>query len=268
MDGLERLASAGLSRIWQQMMSGIPFGIVSAAKDKNKLTPSDLQENETYDQSLRGLLRHFSVGFVKMDGLWQNSTVQQYLPEPSLFIANPREEDVRAIAQLFEQEAYIYGDKGYFAIKNVKTGESFLEGLVNDYVRQLTKEDLKKIEEANQRPGTHPDVAPDSKIKGRTWTFDKERGEKRKSIKQELQETQKVFPEVPPNEIVAYIISPTKLAHLQIAGGFSQGDIFYAFDREVKYVRRMGIMEDTKTDVPGGGLLEIYLPIKDNYELV
>jgi hypothetical protein len=167
MEAMTKVAH-GLSRVWQQMMGGSTFGIVSAASDSNKTSQRGVDENNLRHRELQSLLRKFEIGFVNMKGLWKNSEVQKYLPEKSAFMTNIREEDVRAVAQLYDQDSYIYGSGGNFAIKKTDGSMVYLQGRVADYLKQIPPDEASFMKQ-NPENATAPGM---SVLKGRSWVFE------------------------------------------------------------------------------------------------
>lgn len=188
---IRRLAAAGLSRIWQQMLNG-SFGIISAHRGEMYLSQEGREENNRRDAELRDLLRHFNTGFVKMKGLWKDEKIGKFIPEDSLFIAGAREDDIRAIAELYGQDSYVYGNNGEFAIRSTSGGSDYMSGRVEDYIRQVEEEEVS------------PDVH--STIRGRDWLFDEERGKSLERARQQIEDTKDQLPGRNMTEVAAFIL--------------------------------------------------------------
>jgi hypothetical protein len=263
---LRKLAAAGLSRIWQQMLNGGPWGMVSAYHELNNLTPEGKKTNKTLDESLRDLLRHFGVGFVVMpQSMFVNEQIGKLLPDPSVFIANVREDDVKAIAELFGQQAYVFGENGQFAIRQTD-GTPIMQGAVKDYLRQLSKEEAAALQQ-NSENSSLPGF---SGLKGRYWAFDKDRAQNIQKAKEEIERVQKQFPRDDITDIVSYVLSEGRTARIKkvaegmYLSGKKVGYCYYHFEKPIKFVSHFDCIQlDDVTDVPPGSSLSIFLPLRE-----
>lgn len=189
---LKRLAAVGLSRMWQQMLKN-SFGIVSAYKGVDTFSPEGKAKNQQRDEQLRDLLRHFDVGFVQMDGFWTDEAIQKVTGEKSLFIAGADESTIKAVAELYDQDSYVYGNNGEFVIRPTKGGPDYMSGRVADYIRQVNPSD--------QVPANY------SETKGRKWTFDQSKGEAAQKMRDQIEQTKRQFPGANSQEVLAYLLS-------------------------------------------------------------
>lgn len=163
--------ASGLSRVLDHMNSGGSFGIVSAMDDSLKTNIKGISENNKRDRLMKQMLRRFDIGFVRLKGLWKNSEAQKYLAEKSVFIPYAREEDVRTIAELFNQDSYVFGQNGKFYIKKTDGSTTYMEGKIKDYLRQLSTEEVRDITDSSpvsSLPGA-------SFTKGRGFVFDSDK---------------------------------------------------------------------------------------------
>jgi len=125
-----KMAHAGMSRLIDHMVNG-QFAIISAENDGNKLTEEGRAENKKRDAELRDLLRTFNIGFINIKGSWLSEEVGQYLTERSLFVPNIKDEQTAiALAKLYNQEAYVFGNGGNYAVKGTNDGASYMSGNV------------------------------------------------------------------------------------------------------------------------------------------
>ena len=114
------------------------------------------------------MLRKFEIGYIRLKGIWKNQEVDKYLTEKSVFIPGAREEDIQAIADLFNQDSYVFGQNGFFTIKKTDGSATYLSGKIKDYIRQTSVDELKEITD-------HPDrssLPGASILKGRGFVFD------------------------------------------------------------------------------------------------
>lgn len=160
--------ASGLSSVIRHMIDGGSFGIVSAASDSLKLTPEGISENNRRDRLMKMMLRKFEIGYIRLKGIWKNQEVDRYLTEKSVFIPYAKEEDVQAIADLFDQDSYVFGQNGFFTIKKTDGSATYLSGKIKNYLRQTSKDEIKDITENSSRSSL-----PGASIsKGRGFVFD------------------------------------------------------------------------------------------------
>lgn len=245
---LKKIAASGLSRIWQQMMGSGSFGIVSAYDAHDEITDEGRVRNREKDQALRDVLRHFNAGFVRMKGLWRDQSLNKLIPEDSLFIPGAREQDVKAIAEIFNQHGYVYGNNGHFVIKSTDGKETWMEGEVADYLRQVPPGEVSSIES-----GQKPEIAGFSSIKGRNWMLDPQHAEHVQQAREELQRAKSL-----PQEDVRQVAA--SVSQLRLVG--RESHCFYAFEKPLKYVSRLsGIKSNDTVESPTGRSLEAFLPL-------
>ncbi len=167
-DNIIKKEASGLSSVFKHMIDGGSFGIVSAMDDSLKSNIQGIHENNKKDRLLKQLLRKFDIGYIRLKGMWKDEKSQKYLAEKSVFIPHAKEEDVRTLAELFNQDSYIYGKNGFFSIKKTDGSATYLTGDIKDYLRQVSPFELKSITD-------HPENAkiPGASVaKGRGFVFD------------------------------------------------------------------------------------------------
>lgn len=127
---LKRLAAAGLSRVLEHMWKG-PFGIISASRGRD--------DDAVRTKELKNLLKQRGYGFIDLQGgyLYEDEG-QPKVPvrEDSVFLPNISEPELQGLASQFNQESYIFGDKGRWSLKT-QAGEILTEGLVEDTFESL-----------------------------------------------------------------------------------------------------------------------------------
>lgn len=143
---IERLAAAGLSRLLSHMQSG-SFAILSASR--GQYSP---QENKGRTKSLQEFLHEHHLGFVQTAGVWPddretNPQLRKMLREDSLFIPGVSKNLAQELAAKYDQESYIWGENGTYAIIQTATGDVYQSGNVID--------DLKIIEPEELQPSTN-----------------------------------------------------------------------------------------------------------------
>lgn len=123
----KRVEAAGLSRVLNQHMRHGPFGILSAWKGNVAENPELLKENRQRDVELRKLVRSMGYGFIPLYGLYEYegpSYGSGVASEDSIFIPGISLSDISQLAEKMEQESFIWGDDGRWALYNTATGQS------------------------------------------------------------------------------------------------------------------------------------------------
>lgn len=117
---LQRLMMASsLGRIYQHFNTG-EFGIVSAF-----LSNLEEAENNQRNRELFDTLKGMGIGYVPIIGVYGAF-------ERSVFLPQVEEEVVHELAAQFEQESYIWGEKGAWVMLDTNTGDILMEG--NDFL--------------------------------------------------------------------------------------------------------------------------------------
>jgi hypothetical protein len=244
---ITRLASAGLVKLWNHMLNG-PFAIISAHNGKDNITEEGRAKNNERQGKLKQEIANAGFGFFDMKGVWENSELSKYIPEKSLFVIGIDESATHELANLYQQEAYIWGDMGSFIVRETKTGNALVQGNVKDCFRQLTPQDLKEIEQRQEgRPFGY------SEIQGRKWILDRDAKTKAQQKKKDLEQRKKEDTDIG--------VGVEKKASFDIV--YPTG-FFYSFEHPVKYLARWyGVIryEDTAEDVPARQSLSAYIPL-------
>ncbi len=128
----QRLADLGLSRLLQHMEN--PFGIVSAHVGTNTATAEGRHLNNQKQEELKVFLRAEGIVFIPLLGGWKDTVLHKIIPEDSLFLTNANKEFVAELAKRFNQQAYIYGDKGQYTIFNSQNQE-LQSGNIVDHIK-------------------------------------------------------------------------------------------------------------------------------------
>ncbi len=105
------LLASSLGRLHQHISSG-EFVIISAFLE-------DLSKKENMDRQWQLMedIRTMGYGYIPTVGVWAG------IQERSIFIYNMKFEEARTLAQKYNQESFIYGSKGLWAVYNATTGE-------------------------------------------------------------------------------------------------------------------------------------------------
>ena len=113
---LQRLVTAAsLGRIYQHFTTG-EFGIVSAY-----LSNLPEGENRQRNRELFEMLKEMGIGYVPIIGKYGAFEHSVFLPQVS-------EDVVHDLAAQFEQESYIWGEKGAWVMLDTSTGDILMEG--------------------------------------------------------------------------------------------------------------------------------------------
>lgn len=142
--------ASGFPREVEVMLSGASFAMLSAEDGRLNATPQGRAENNRRDAELKTLLEQQGIGFVVNHGLWSDTELKTSLPEKSLFVTNVSEAMVQKLCKRFAQQAYIYGEKGQFALKG-QDGNVMMQGKVADYFQQLPSDAKTDFTETNGR---------------------------------------------------------------------------------------------------------------------
>lgn len=108
--------SMRLSRILAHFRTR-PFGIISAFK-ADKSDEKNLEQQYKLTQDIRRL----GYGYIPIVGKWAK------IPERSLFIPNISKDEIVELAKRYDQEAYLWGEKGKWAVYDTKTDEVYGSG--------------------------------------------------------------------------------------------------------------------------------------------
>jgi hypothetical protein len=132
----KQLMASGFPREVELMLSGASFAMLSAEDGRLNTTPDGRAENHKRDLELKRILSEHGLGFTVNTGIWDDTDLKVSLPEKSLFIANISERLAQEICRAFKQQAYIYGEGGYFWLKS-GDGSVMMEGKIADYFQEL-----------------------------------------------------------------------------------------------------------------------------------
>ena len=243
------ILAAGLPRLVQHMIQG-QFAIISShstplntqyqTQGKGRIHP----ENRGRMNQLKDILKEKGIGFIQMQGAWVNEELAQFIEEDSLFIPNVSEETARKIAEVFDQDAYIYGEGGRYWLKDTKTGNVFQEGSTKQHFRSFFDDE--------------PDFGY-SKVKGRRWILDSNQPERA----QDLDVTEDTMST--PSHTVAHRPAGSKTTHNFIREGSHQKPAwaFQCYPQQVKWATNEGVIKTYSTDAPAGHLLAVYLPLEE-----
>ena len=250
---LETITAAGFGRLVQHIRSG-PFAIVSAYQDSQKLRPEGLQYNKEQDVQLRDLLRTYGVGFIKIDGAWLNQELNKYLSEDSVLVPGISYNDAQALASLFDQEGFVWGNDGQYGVYETSSGKTYISGRVDEDFRQLSDE---------QDPGFGY-----SEYKGRRWQLDPEQPERADRLRQELEQGKQQYPA----EQLPRVASRLKTSQVEgkwkkeFATGLklaeAPGHFLFGYVSQPKFLPAHGVWREQHVGVPNGDLLSVYLPLK------
>jgi len=171
----KRLTTAGLSRVLDHMWKG-PFGIVSAARGGD--------DDKSRTGKLKNFLKERGYGFIDLQGGYlyeEEGQPKVPVKEASVFIPNISETELQRFAQTFEQESYIFGDRGTWSLKETASGSVWASGLVEDTFEALR----------NQEVGEdYPYMSQLRGNKGQQFRLDPELVHRRKQDQEELSRNQ------------------------------------------------------------------------------
>lgn len=177
---LKRITAAGLSRVLDHMWKG-SFGILSAAlvKDKEGNRVSD-DENYIRNGKLKNVLKKLGHGWIDFSGgyMYQEKDAPDFpVKEDSLFLPDISESDLRALASKFDQESYIFGDKGYWKLQATDSEAIWGEGLIEDMFETFKEKEVGKDYPFMSQMGTD---------KGRQFRLDPQLVQRRKDEEEQL----------------------------------------------------------------------------------
>ena len=237
--GLHRISrlllASGLPRVVQHMIGQGRFAIISAhntpanaeyqVQGKGRVHP----ENRERMAHLKDILKEKGIGFIQMQGAWANDELARFIEEDSLFVPGIDENTARRIAQVFNQDSYIFGENGHYWIKATESGDVYQEGDTKEHFRLFGEED-------------EPEFGY-SRIKNRDWILDQKQPERMHGLREEILE------EAP--QVMASVSRPWTWA-------------FQCYPKTVKGATNEGIIRVvTKKDAPAGHLLAAYLPLQE-----
>ena len=145
--------ASGFARMVRHTLEG-EFAIVSAFKSDRPI-----QENNKRTAELKQLVRQMGYGFIPGKGVWDGAA------EKSLFIPGMSEQEVKSLAERFEQQSYVHGDKGRYRIVGTD-GSLYGEGLTGKDFHQFTDAEMK---------GLPPSETGHTETRGRSWAWDEKR---------------------------------------------------------------------------------------------
>ena len=230
------LIASGLGRMVDHMLTAESWGIVSSHDSKKN---DEWQEagkgkfhpdNRKAHQELKLILQNRGIGYIKAKGAWAtNEDIENFIYEESLFIPQVRESFIRALAKKYNQEAYIYGENGKWALKDTVTGDIKydLSGDVRDDFMQWTPD-----------KGT-PDMY--TEIGGRQWKFNPSSDPQQDEVLDDLGEDR----------------VQEKIASFNILRDY--GTVFYATDPCVYYSSQYGFVDAEKVSKFGSN--QVFLPV-------
>jgi len=108
--------ASGLSRIFNHFQNG-SFALVGAFKGVEKS-----QDNLRRAAFLGKDIRDLNYGFTPVRGVWKSTDSEAVYDEPSYYIPNCSFEHAEQLAKKYEQEAFIWGEKGEWFL--YKTGDT------------------------------------------------------------------------------------------------------------------------------------------------
>ena len=233
----ECLIASGLGRMVDHMLTAGSWGIVSSHNsDKNEQWQLEGKgkfhpDNKKSHQELKRILQERGVGYIKAKGAWAitNKDIENFIYEESLFIPQVQESFIQALAKRYNQEAYIYGENGKWAIKNTETGNT-IQGLSGD-----VREDFMQWTPEKGTPDMYTEVG------GRQWKFNPSSEPQQDEVLEDLGGDR----------------SQEKIASFNIIRDY--GTVFYAIDPCAYYSSQYGFVEYAKAgDL---GLSKVFLPV-------
>ena len=218
---LIRLAKAGLSSMVRHMLEH-QFGMISS--DRGERTP---KENEIKHNELKQAIRNFGYGFIKAKGAWKETEeatgLSAFVNESTLFVPNANELILIELSRQFDQEAYVYGQSGYYVIKKVD-GAIIQEESVAEHFRQVY-------------PEQEEDLEGYTSIKGRHFQLDRKRPERLRRMREQQ-------------------LSDEKMASIVQVDQY----YFYSLKGNPKWVSHTSGIE-SNPEVPSNSLLEAWIPL-------
>jgi hypothetical protein len=139
--------SAGLFRIYSHIKSG-SFALIGAFKGSGK-TPENYRRSALLAKRIREVLPKEQSGYLPVTGHWKSDTSGEMSIEPSYFIPNISFDQAKNLAKEFEQESFIWGDKGDWFFYDTITLKS--TGGAKIYNSILTKNRQKHIQNINPK---------------------------------------------------------------------------------------------------------------------
>jgi hypothetical protein len=143
----KRLASAGLSHLYDQMLTG-PFAVISGQRGQNT-TDEERAENNARAKALQAKLRDLQYGYADVRGLWREDKDSPSIPEKSYFVPGMSEVDARTLGNEFQQDAVLLGNRGKFRVEHLKEPnhpENGVEIPVAERFRMLNEVDQEATE--------------------------------------------------------------------------------------------------------------------------
>ena len=252
-----KMAHAGMSRLIDHMVNG-QFAIISAENDGNKLTEEGRAENKKRDAELRDLLRTFNIGFINIKGSWLSEEVGQYLTERSLFVPNIKDEQTAiALAKLYNQEAYVFGNGGNYAVKGTNDGASYMSGNVMEDFKLINQGT--EINEENVGFGY-------SQIKNKNWQFRQDdQTDREDALVNDIDSGLKdESVDDLGRKIIASNSHPNTYFKMAIGGlriNKGNGQFLAVYENPVRLLPREIMFKEEGKAVPDGRLLDVFLPL-------